>query len=434
VSARKLLIVDVAALGWDLATRSTALGGGEGVAFHPIETVFPALTCTVQASFRTEALPCFHGVVANGFYGRHLRRAFFWEQSARLVYGRRIWEPLRGRGRRVGLLFWQQSLGESVDLVLSPRPIHKHHGGMIQDCYSQPPDLYDALSKRVGRRFNLFQYWGPTAGRGSSEWIAAATAALLRDRDRAPDLLFTYLPHLDYDLQRHGPDSPPAADAAATVGRLLAGLRAAAAETGYDWMIFGDYAMAPVTRPPVFPNRILRDAGLFRVRSVRGRAYPDFFASRAFALADHEVALVYTDDAASARAAADALARAGHVQVLDREGQRHAGVDDPANADLLLVAEEGSWCAYPWWTDDREAPDYATHVDIHNKPGYDPCELFFGFPPPRIATDAARLRGTHGRAGPGRRTAWATSLPIDREPVHITDLAKAVQDVMEDDA
>ena len=44
---------------------------------------------------------------------------------------------------------------------------------------------------------------------------------------------------------------------------------------------------------------------------------------------------------------------------------------------LVLVAEPDAWFAYPFWLDDRHAPDYARTVDIHRKPGYDPCELFF---------------------------------------------------------
>ena len=32
--------------------------------------------------------------------------------------------------------------------------------------------------------------------------------------------------------------------------------------------------------------------------------------------------------------------------------------------------------SYYFWLDDDKAPDYATTVDIHRKPGYDPVELF----------------------------------------------------------
>ena len=45
-------------------------------------------------------------------------------------------------------------------------------------------------------------------------------------------------------------------------------------------------------------------------------------------------------------------------------------------ADLVVLAKPQSWFAYPFWLDDAKAPDYARTVDIHRKPGYDPCELF----------------------------------------------------------
>src|SRR5262249_29874807 len=44
--------------------------------------------------------------------------------------------------------------------------------------------------------------------------------------------------------------------------------------------------------------------------------------------------------------------------------------------ELVLLAAPDAWFAYPFWLDDRQAPDYARTVDIHRKPGYDPSELF----------------------------------------------------------
>ena len=35
-----------------------------------------------------------------------------------------------------------------------------------------------------------------------------------------------------------------------------------------------------------------------------------------------------------------------------------------------------SWFTYYYWLDDQRAPDFARGVEIHRKPGYDPCELF----------------------------------------------------------
>lgn len=421
----KLLVIDCAALGGAQARRLNL----PGVTFREARPVFPAVTCVAQASLRTGTLPARHGMVANGLWFPDLKKVLFWEQSAALVSGPRIWDAFRARGRRVGMMFWQQSLGESVDLVLSPRPIHKHEGGMIQDCYSLPQGLYESLCRRIGRPFNLMHYWGPLASRKSSEWIADATCAILADRDLAPDLLFTYLPHLDYDLQRYGPEGPHAARARDVLAALLKKICAAADANGYDWLIFGDYAIGPVDGGAVFPNRALREAGLFWTRTVKGMAYPDFFNSRAFAVVDHEIAHVYARDDAAKDAARGALSNVDGIEsILEGPALWELGLDHPRCGDLVLVAKRGRWFAYPWWTDRREAPDYATHIDIHNKPGYDPCELFFGWPPLSISLNTNRVRGSHGRVSNEDTIAWAASFEPTRPIESLIDLSAAIRD------
>lgn len=423
---KKLLIVDAAALGWTLAS------GQHEFAFQKAAPVFPAVTCTAQASFRTASPPHAHGLVSNGLFFSDLRKVLFWEQSAALVQGERIWKNFRARGRRVGMMFWQQSLGESVDLVLSPAPIHKHGGGMIADCRCEPGDLYERLTKKIGRPFILMNYWGPLASRKSSDWIVEAVLAVLEDRDLAPDLLLAYIPHLDYDLQRHGPESPRAKIALEVLTGYLRRLREHAANHGYDWLFFGDYAIEPVMRGAVFPNRALREAGLFSTRTVGGMRYADFFSSRAFAVADHQIAHVHAADHASGEAAKNVLQKLNGVSaLLDRDRQRSLGVDHPRGGDLLLVAEQGAWFAYPWWTEKREAPDFASHVDIHNKPGYDPCELFFGWPPLSVSSNTNRIRGTHGRADESAAIAWASSIPFEKAPGTFLELASATKSLLD---
>lgn len=407
----KLLVIQVAGLGHDFAERHGAREIA-GLPLRAMTPVFPALTCTAQATLRTGLPPAAHGMVANGFFDTLLRKPAFWEQSAALVGGPRVWDRFRARGGTVGMTFFQQSLGENVDGLLSPAPIHTHGGGMIMGCYGKPETLNMRLTAIAGRPFRLSQYWGPLASVKASEWIADATAGWLRESD-APDLVFTYLPGLDYDLQRFGPDHPKSAKAFAVVRAELERLFAAARANGYEAVAFGDYAITPVTRGPVFPNRALREAGLFTVRKIRNMAYPDFHQSQAFALADHQVAMVSCFDASAALRVADVLrALPGVARVLDKAGQAELGVDHPRAGDLLLVAEPGAWFAYPWWTDPREAPDYAAHVDIHNKPGYDPCELFFGGTPFRTSLDATRIKGTHGLADPGCKAAWVSTHPF----------------------
>ena len=109
----------------------------------------------------------------------------------------------------------------------------------------------------------------------------------------------------------------------------------------------------------------------------------------------------------------------GVQRVLGRDELESIELDHPRSGDLVLLPEPGAWFAYPWWSDDAQAPDYARTVDIHRKPGYDPCELLLDAGP--LATtakvtwfllrkrlglrallrctplDASRIRGTHGR-------------------------------------
>jgi predicted AlkP superfamily pyrophosphatase or phosphodiesterase len=404
---RKLLIIDAAALSWSIARGQATWD------FREIAPPFPAVTSPVQAAFRTASEATEHRLVSNGLFFPELRKVLFWEQSAALVHGPRIWKRFRERGGKVGMMFWQQSLGESVDLVLSPAPIHKHSGGMIQDCYAEPRHLQERLAEKIGRSFNLMHYWGPLASQKSSEWITEATCAVMEMSEFAPDLLLTYLPHLDYDLQRHGPDSAEAGAAARVLFELLGTLRTRAEAAGYDWVIFGDYAIEQVTGGAVFPNRLLREAGLFRTRSIKGMEYADFFTSRAFAIVDHQIAHVHVAEPEAKSAARDALRDCCEIEEF--------------GPGLLLVAKPGTWFAYPWWSKRSEAPDFATHVDIHNKPGYDPCELFWGWPPPSVSMDTSKVRGTHGRIDPALNVAWAASFPLDREPRTLLDLAEAIR-------
>ncbi len=380
---RRLLVVQVAALGYKLLASRQKLEVA-GLSFAPLEAVFPAVTCSAQGSFRTGLSPREHGMMGNGVFVRELNRPMFWEQSSRLVRGGRIWDGFKGRK---ALLFWQQSLGESVDFLLSPGPIHKHHGGMIEAFYSKPEGLYERLAPKVGGRFSLRQYWGPLASPKGSDWIASATAALLPETD----LCLTYLPALDYDLQRYGPSSKQADLAVAAVVAELSLLVEAAKQSGHEVVVFGDYAIGESTRP-IYPNRALRQAGVFRTREVKGRHYPDFHESRGFAMVDHEVAFIEGDEQAAA---------------IVRELSGVESVEDG-----VAVAAAGHWFAYPWWDDSREAPDYAGHVDIHNKPGYDPCELFWGWPPGSVGRNPLRIRGSHGRVGPGREAAWASTMDL----------------------
>ena len=391
----KELTVIAAGLGYRLLERNKLLAMA-GLNFGPKASVFPAVTCVAQASLRTGLAPSEHGMISNGWWSEDLRKPLFWEQSAKLVKGKRIWADRRAAGGTVGLFFFQQSLGEEADVIVSPAPIHKHGGGMIMSTYTQPTGLVNILEKLHGR-FPLWRYWGPLAspkvGRTCIDYFEGATDA--HDVDEA----YLYLPTLDYAAQKSGPDSPAAKAALKEFERQLERLANLCQKRGCALKVTGDYEITPVTEAPVQPNVILRKAGFFKTRTVNGMSYPDFYQSTAFAMCDHEFCVVYGPEREKA---VEALVAAGLVPgVTSRRGavtdaeeiSKSSAVTLPrreVTPGTLLLAPEGSWCDYAWWTDRREAPDFASHVDIHNKPGYDPRELFF--------FNKGVVKGTHGRA------------------------------------
>jgi predicted AlkP superfamily pyrophosphatase or phosphodiesterase len=323
---KKLVVIQVAGMGYDFLRHFNKTKAGS-LKFKSIESVFPAVTCSVQASFRTASKPGEHGMVANGYWSRKLCRPLFWEQSSKLVDGRRIWEGFREKGGRAGMMFWQQSLGEDVDLVLSPAPIHKHHGGMIQDCYCHPSDLYKNLCDEIGEEFKLRHYWGPLANAKVGDWIASATEHVINNDEIAPELLFVYLPSLDYDLQRFGPKHLKSQKALEVTLKQIEKIVAASQNRGDEAIIFGDYAITETPNGAVFPNKILLEAGFFKTRSVNSMLYPDLYGSRAFAMVDHQIAHVYIKDKTNIATIKDTLSETiGIEKVLDQDAQAEIGV------------------------------------------------------------------------------------------------------------
>ncbi|MEU6172019.1 nucleotide pyrophosphatase/phosphodiesterase family protein [Streptantibioticus parmotrematis] len=342
----------------------------------PLTTVLPAVTCSAQSTFLTGEPPSAHGVVGNGWYFRELGDVLFWRQHNALVGGEKVWEAARRHrpGFTVANVCWWYAMGADVDWTVTPRPVYYADGRKEADCYTFPAGLHDELTSRFGR-FPLFTYWGPTAGLPSSRWIVSAARHLLREH--RPDLSLVYVPHLDYDLQRFGPASRRAAAAARDVDAVLAPLLRDAAAEGVTVVALSEYGITPVDRP-VDVNRVLRREGLLRVHTQDGMEYLDPWTSRAFAVADHQVAHVYVrspDDVPRVRSLLAGLP--GVERVLDGEGKRAHGLDHERSGELVAVADARSWFTYYYWLDDDRAPDFARTVEIHRKPGYDPAELFF---------------------------------------------------------
>jgi predicted AlkP superfamily pyrophosphatase or phosphodiesterase len=354
--------------------RLRALGDRGFVA--PLGTVLPAVTCSVQSTFLTGAPPREHGIVGNGWFFRDLGEVLLWRQHNALVGGDKLWHAARRvkPGCTVANICWWYAMGADVDWTVTPRPIYYADGRKEPDCYTDPPELHDRLTAELGP-FPLFTYWGPGAGLPSSRWICRAAELVLADH--GPDLTLVYLPHLDYDLQRFGPSGPEAAKAAADLDAVLAPLLDAADARGATVVALSEYGITDVSRP-VDVNRLLRAEGLLRVHTQDGMEYLDPWTSRAFAVADHQVAHVYVRDPADVPAVAKLCAGLSGVDlVLDADDKAEHALDHDRAGDLVLVADADAWFTYYYWLDDHAAPDFARVVEIHRKPGYDPAELFF---------------------------------------------------------
>ncbi len=420
-------LADSATPGWFL----DLVGKGKSV----IRPVLPAVTMPVQATYTTGVDASAHGMIANGLpawrlpeihgnldlanYADYRANVSFWEQSTKLLTASRSWGA---QGRSSAMLFVQSSMGGAADVVVTPKPEHMPDGKVIPSCWTNPSDLHERLLEQLGP-FPLHHYWGPMAGMKSSEWIAAC--ARLVWEWHPVDLQWTYIPQLDYDLQRHGPDAQVCVDALAEVLGVLSPLVERISADGGRLVVLSEYGMTGVSRSAA-PNVLLREAGLIELNEKRE---VDYEKSGAFAMCDHQVAHVYCRDEAAVGRAEEALSGIDVVAGMYRGKDRAAvGLDCDRAGELVLFSHEDGWFEYRWWEDFDEAPEFAWVVDIHRKPGYDPLEMFADMKTRRILADQSGLiKGSHG-ALPSNRDDWPVLIGLEGvgDEVPATDIASLV--------
>jgi predicted AlkP superfamily pyrophosphatase or phosphodiesterase len=340
-----------------------------------IRPAFPAVTCTAQATYYTGVTPATHGAVANGWYFRDDCEIHFWRQSNKLVQAPKIWDiaAQHDSAFTCANLFGWYNMYSSVDFSITPRPMYPADGRKIPDVYTKPASLRSEIQKALGT-FPLFEFWGPRASINSTRWIAESAKHV--DQRFQPALTLIYLPHLDYNLQRIGPDDPAISHDIAAVDQICDDLIRFYEARDTQVIILSEYGIVPVDTP-VHINRVLREAGLLQVREELGLELLDPGASDAFAVADHQVAHVYVNDPSKRNLVREVLERIGALDILlDEQGKRDYGVNHPRAGEFVAIAKENAWFTYYYWLDDRKAPDFARTVDIHRKPGYDPVELF----------------------------------------------------------
>ena len=433
-----------------------------------IAPAFPAVTCTAQSNYLTRKTPSQHGIVGNGWYHRELAEVQFWKQSNHIVHGEKIWDDLRARvpNFTCANCFWWFNMYSRVDFSITPRPMYPADGRKFFDVYSWPYSIRTEIKEDLGE-FPFFSFWGPAAGIDSpqgradaaSRWIAESAKWI--ENKYSPTLNLIYLPHLDYNLQRHGPfvvgragsPLPAFANVADTgahgvthptnpkihrdlreIDAIVGDLIDFFSKRGAQVILLSEYGITNVDTP-VHLNRIFRQHGWLTVKDELGLEILDAGASKVFAVADHQVAHIYLNDRSLESQVRDVLKKqvAVDLTVFGANEKAEAGIDHLRAGDLIAIAPENAWFTYYYWLDDSHAPDFARTVDIHRKPGYDPVELFLDPKVPAvklkiawrllqkklglrmlldvIPLDATLVKGSHGRR-PADKKDW---------PVFITE-------------
>src|SRR6185503_10591147 len=167
--------------------------------------------------------------------------------SNRLVEAKKVWELGREQDPAFTCanLFWWYNMYSSADWSVTPRPMYPSDGRKLPDIYAHPGELRGELQGELGQ-FPLFHFWGPAADIRASRWIASAALRVMAKH--SPTLTLVYLPHLDYGLQRLGPDlkHPCVRQDLREVDALVGELAAAAQASGRRLIVLSEYGITAV--------------------------------------------------------------------------------------------------------------------------------------------------------------------------------------------
>ncbi|WP_068260459.1 nucleotide pyrophosphatase/phosphodiesterase family protein [Rubripirellula obstinata] len=356
----------------------------------------PAVTCTSQATMLTGLAPRDHGIVGNGWYHRDTQEVRFWQQAASLIQAPKFYDDFE-----TAKMFWWFNQSSGAKYSATPKPHYGCDGSKVFDIIDQTDC---ELTQTLGP-FPFFSFWGPSAGLPSSRWIADASAIVIREKQ--PQLSLVYLPHLDYDFQRMSSHDPArVAEVDACAGTVIDAAQAIGAKV----IAVSEYGLVPVSKP-VHINRKLRRLDLLQVRDGPFGEMLIPGQCKAFAVADHQLAHVYVNDKDLIPEVRRQLESIDGISAVLNPGD--VELDHPRSGELIALADADAWFTYYYWLDDNRAPDFARTVDIHRKPGYDPCELFitskaramsrlaqkklgFRYKMDVIPLDAGLVKGSHG--------------------------------------
>ena len=413
---KRICIIDIAGLSRRLVAKQSGLWvdsivPAAGGAMRP---TLPAVSASVQASMTTGRDPGQHGVVAGGVFRRQSKYLSLAERSNTLLSKKRFWhardlpEP-----PTVALVFWSNPLAGGADIVLGAGTYACHCGKVSH----QPVGLYDRLAETCGE-FDCDSISGPTASWRGAEWIAIA-AGEIWSGDK-PDLMWVYMPGVDFELVRGGvvDNTASAVEALGAVDKWARRLADVVCGDGGEVVVVSDGGYSDVTLAAC-PNLALRDAGLLAVKETPDGMEVDIETSDAIALVDHQFAHLYCAGEAAADRAADALAdMEGIDTILPRSEVFCPGLGHDRAGERVAIARSDAWFAQRWCRSDEDGPPAAL--------GYDPSV---------IGVDESAVRASRGRGDVSLEDscflAATCPLPAPHE-MCVTDLPDVLRKVMFD--
>lgn len=128
---------------------------------------------------------------------------------------------------------------------------------------------------------------------------------------------------------------------------------------GVTPIVVSEYGISDVSRT-VALNRLFRERGWITVKPELGTEMLDGGASKAFAVADHQVAQIYVNDPSvreEVKALLSTTPGVEEIRETDFSGLNPAACE--RLPDFTAVAAPDTWFTYYYWTDDAKAPDFA---------------------------------------------------------------------------